>query len=297
MKFTIEGFSQQRAIELGLSVEDLVILRWFVDFWPSEKMTKMQHDGKMYALVNYSGFIEQMPIIGCNKRTIARKFQRLVEADVLENITIKQGGSFSVYRFGGNYESLVFENVHGCTRNDNGVVQETTTGLYKNVHTNTNLLNTNLINTNTPYNPPEGNECKDDFKKLLEQTMGFTPKQSKEESEPELTKLTFDDFWSAYPKKKSKGQALTTWDKLKPNQQTIKKMITAIGVMKTKASWTKDNGQFIPYPSSWLNDMGWEDEEAQPPKTYSYEFTRIGGDSVEENALRNQVKVKVKENE
>ncbi len=150
---------------------------------------------------------------------------------------------------------------------------------------------------NTPSNPPEGNECKDDFKKLLEQTMGFAPKQSKEESEPESTKLTFDDFWATYPKKKSKGQALKTWNKLKPNQQTIKKMIAAIGVMKTKDSWTKDNGQFIPYPSSWLNDMGWEDEEAQPPKTYSYEFTRIGGDSVEENALRNQVKVKVKENE
>ncbi len=148
MKYAIEGFSQKRSVELGLNVEDLVILRWFVDFWPSPKMTKMEHEGKIYALVSYSGFIDQMPIIGCNKRTIARKFQRLVDAGVLENTTIKQGGSFSVYRFGKNYESLAFENVDGCTRRSNGVVQESTTGLYENVQPNTNLLNTNLLNTN-----------------------------------------------------------------------------------------------------------------------------------------------------
>ncbi len=70
-------------------------------------MIKMQHEGETYALVSYSGFIEQMPIIGCNKRTIARKFQRLVEAGVLENSTIKDGGCFSAYKFGKNYEALV----------------------------------------------------------------------------------------------------------------------------------------------------------------------------------------------
>ena len=24
--------------------------------------------------------------------------------------------------------------------------------------------------------------------------------------------------------------------------------------------WKKDNGKYIPYPSSWLNAKGWEDE-------------------------------------
>ena len=159
MKFTIEGFSQKRAVELGLSVEDLVILRWFVDFFPSEKMIKMVHNGKTYALVSYSGFIEQMPIISCNKRTIARKFQRLVESNVLENETIKQGGSFSVYRFGSEYESLIANETaeQSCATGMYNVVQPP---MYKNVHTNTNLYNsTNLINTNTPYNPPVGESC------------------------------------------------------------------------------------------------------------------------------------------
>lgn len=141
MKFTIEGFSQQRAVELGLSVEDLVILRWFVDFWPSPKMVKMESEGKIYALVSYSSFIEQMPIIGCNKRTIARKFQRLVEANVLENTTIKQGGSFSVYRFGSNYDSLVNKSVTVAQYCTEGLHKNEQPGMYENEHTNTNLFN------------------------------------------------------------------------------------------------------------------------------------------------------------
>ena len=32
MKYTIEGFNQRNAIALGLNSEDLVLLRWFVDF-------------------------------------------------------------------------------------------------------------------------------------------------------------------------------------------------------------------------------------------------------------------------
>lgn len=107
MRFTIEGFSQKRAIDLGLTAEDLVILRWFVDFYPSPEMVKLEHKGKTYALVNYSGFISQMPIVGCNKRTIARKFQHLVESNVLEHIILKKGGTFSLYKFGRNYKSLV----------------------------------------------------------------------------------------------------------------------------------------------------------------------------------------------
>ena len=38
MKYTIEGFSQQAAHELGLDALDLIILRWFVDFKDSGNM-------------------------------------------------------------------------------------------------------------------------------------------------------------------------------------------------------------------------------------------------------------------
>lgn len=198
MKFTIEGFSQKRAVELGLSVEDLVILRWFVDFFPSEKMTKMVHDGKTYALVSYSGFIEQMPIISCNKRTIARKFQRLVEANVLENVTIKQGGSFSVYRFGTEYESLIKNDtvVQKCAE---GMYKTVQPPMYKNVHTNTNLYNsTNLINTNLiPLNPPMGDSPENE--------------QKKESTSKKKKKVDFDSIFREYTQDDEVVKRLHEW--------------------------------------------------------------------------------------
>ena len=37
-------------------------------------------------------------------------------------------------------------------------------------------------------------------------------------------------------------------------------MLVSIEAAKTSEDWTKDNGKYIPHPSSWLNNKGWEDE-------------------------------------
>lgn len=71
----------------------------------------------------------------------------------------------------------------------------------------------------------------------------------------------FMRFWSAYPRKKSKGEGLKAWKKLKPDDQLVTVMLAAIERAKASEQWIKDNGQFIPYPATWLNARGWEDEE------------------------------------
>lgn len=106
MKYELLGFSQEQAVKLGLSVEDLVILRWFVDFLESGKMQEFEHKGEIYVWVNYRYLLDDMPIINCTKKTLARKLQRLVDAGVIEHATIKQGGVFSTYRLGDNFDRL-----------------------------------------------------------------------------------------------------------------------------------------------------------------------------------------------
>ena len=71
----------------------------------------------------------------------------------------------------------------------------------------------------------------------------------------------FNRFWLAYPRKKSKGDALKAWKKLRPNEQLVTTMLAAIERDKSSEQWRKDGGQFIPYPASWLNARGWEDED------------------------------------
>lgn len=70
----------------------------------------------------------------------------------------------------------------------------------------------------------------------------------------------FNQLWIAYPKKKSKGQAETTFFKIDPDDDLLEVMLRAIEKARISYDWTKDNGQYIPHLSTWLNAKGWEDE-------------------------------------
>ena len=70
----------------------------------------------------------------------------------------------------------------------------------------------------------------------------------------------FETFWKEYPKKKSKGDAEKAFSKLDIKNGLVDKILAALIVAKKSDSWVKDNGQFIPYPATWLNRRGWEDE-------------------------------------
>jgi predicted phage replisome organizer len=73
----------------------------------------------------------------------------------------------------------------------------------------------------------------------------------------------FDYFWAAYPRKKSKGDAVKAWNKLKIDNLLYTLIINKLEDAKNSRDWTKDGGQFIPYPATWLNAKGWEDEDTQ----------------------------------
>ena len=70
----------------------------------------------------------------------------------------------------------------------------------------------------------------------------------------------FDQFWRLYPKKRSKGQAEKTWVKISPDDELYKQILAGLENAKKSIDWQKDGGQYIPYPSTWLNAKGWEDE-------------------------------------
>lgn len=75
----------------------------------------------------------------------------------------------------------------------------------------------------------------------------------------------FDLFWKTYPKKKSKGDAEKAWKAMKiPTRDLFSIILTAIERAKVSPDWTKDGGQFIPFPATWLRQKGWEDEEFTP---------------------------------
>jgi hypothetical protein len=87
------------------------------------------------------------------------------------------------------------------------------------------------------------------------------PKQKKQKGDmPKRMQDAFDVFWSAYPRKVSKGDARKVWKQIQPSSELLTKMLSALGRAKTCSGWIKDGGQYIPYPASWLRAEGWEDE-------------------------------------
>lgn len=67
-------------------------------------------------------------------------------------------------------------------------------------------------------------------------------------------------FWNAYPKKKGKGNVEKWFVKTQPSQVLLEQMLSKIMILAGSHEWTKERGQFIPHPATWLNAKGWEDE-------------------------------------
>ena len=75
-----------------------------------------------------------------------------------------------------------------------------------------------------------------------------------------LQEERFSSFWKEYPKKVGKQAAVKSWDKIKPSVELFEVIMQAIADAKKSQEWTKDNGQYIPHPATWLNQGRWEDE-------------------------------------
>ena len=68
----------------------------------------------------------------------------------------------------------------------------------------------------------------------------------------------FEQFWSAYPRKIGKDRCIKWFKAHKPNKELVEKMIKTIKAFKKSKEWA--DIQYIPYPYTWLNRGGWDDE-------------------------------------
>lgn len=70
----------------------------------------------------------------------------------------------------------------------------------------------------------------------------------------------FEQFWSEYPRKIAKQNAVKSWNKIAPTPELAAAILAAVQKQKLTPQWKKDGGQFIPHPATWLNQGRWEDE-------------------------------------
>ncbi len=72
--------------------------------------------------------------------------------------------------------------------------------------------------------------------------------------------IPFCDFWLLYPRKTAKAKAEQAYNKINPDTELFEIMRKSIERQKQSVDWKKDNGQYIPHASTWLNGRRWEDE-------------------------------------
>ena len=95
-----------------------------------------------------------------------------------------------------------------------------------------------------------------------------TESKSEAKSNPNTSRASaFDAFWKAYPKKTGKEAARKSFARAKADIGT---MLSALEVQKQSEQWTKNNGQFIPNPTTWLNQGRWEDEGQTQSSGFAY---------------------------
>lgn len=97
----------------------------------------------------------------------------------------------------------------------------------------------------------------------IEQRKPTRPQSKPRKQAQEISKSQqdrFDEFWQAYPRKRNKGQAERAWSKLQPNRALFERIMGALSTARTCQDWVKEAGQYVPYPATWLNSKGWEDD-------------------------------------
>jgi hypothetical protein len=109
MRFTIEGYSQARLVELGLGYVEAALLRWLADFAHTGEMREITDgQGRRLWWVKYDAVAADLPVLGIESPDVMRRrFARLVAAGVLIHQHVQQRGRFSYYGFGPQYATLI----------------------------------------------------------------------------------------------------------------------------------------------------------------------------------------------
>lgn len=98
-------------------------------------------------------------------------------------------------------------------------------------------------------------------KKSLSSSLKENNKDNKNEYEVlDEKEVWFNQFWKEYPKKNAKKNAKSVFMRVVKSKELFDKIIQDIRDRAQTQEWIKNNGQFIPFPSTYLNQERWEDE-------------------------------------
>lgn len=200
-------------------------------FWVKQNTLNKHNyfEGRYWTYNSLSAYTGLFPYM--SKSTIQRAIKHLKDEGLI------LAGNFNNDRFNHtNYYTLtekglsvVSNRIHRCSQND---------------HIESADLNTSIFNNNTDSTDINNSDS----------TLQI-PLISPEEK----LKLFFEEFWAVYPKKSNKKDAFKAFKSIKNIEQLLPTIIADVETKAQTKDWQKENGQFIPYPGSYLRGERWND--------------------------------------
>lgn len=132
MRYTVNGFRQEKIIKFRLNFVDTAILRYFIDLKKSGKMVCKVLNGNCYYWVSYEGVLKEFPMLYMKKYTVQSRFFKLRDLGILTHIVVRQGGTYSYFGIGENYKELITRDKDKDDEGSSSSVDEETCNLEEN---------------------------------------------------------------------------------------------------------------------------------------------------------------------
>ncbi|MBU9656088.1 hypothetical protein [Burkholderia cenocepacia] len=136
---------------------------------------------------------------------------------------------------------------------------------------------TTKTNTKTKTNPTptcaRESEIEKDRESRIEKEIKNVPSRIEKTEKDDA----FSIFWKTYPRKDSKVPAQKAFAKLAPSAELLEQILDALDRFKRCDQWTREDGKFIPFASTWLNQRRWEDEST-PSMRPQPQFQRVSAE-------------------
>lgn len=215
-----------------------------------------EHDGKFWVYNSRRAFAELYPYLS------EKQVRSALDTLVAGNLLVK-----------GNYNKLVFDRTLWYAVTDEGMAmyhagcEDWPNKANMSAQEGQAIpdINTdNLCNKNTPYDHTSYSHT------------SYSPSTPRKRGNG--TPQRFDDFWRIYPRHVNKATAMKAWAKLKADDSLVDTIINDVK-RRLDGEWKDADIQFIPHPSTYLNQRRWEDESpSEKPAPQKSKYTRPRGE-------------------
>ena len=237
-------FNVEVAQQVGI---EKAILLYNIDFWIRKNKVNEDHfyDGKTWTYNSSRAFTELFPYM--KARSIAQRLQEL-ETD---------GYLISSKKY--NESAYNHTKWYSLTEKYRSISKTC-----QSISETCQSLNEQIVNADSKQNPPTPpkGSCGGNNQPKAKGTNPRSKVAAASSSNGEL----FEKFWDIYPRKIGRKKCRQIWDRLKPSVGLAGQIVTAVKAYKRTDQWLKDNGSFIPFPSTFLNQARWEDEIPTKPE-------------------------------